>query len=114
MIKSKPDNYYDPLERAKKAFQDKEGCEIKGFILVNKVPGNFHISAHAFGNVLGRIFQESGLQTIDLSHNIKHISFGDDKDLKDIKRKFSKGVLNPIDGTIKLKPENMKNTGIMH
>jgi len=34
--------------------------------------------------------------------------------LKDIKKKFSKGVLNPIDGTVKMKPDNMKNVGVMH
>lgn len=40
------------LERVKAAFANQEGCKIYGFMLVNKVPGNFHISSHAFGNLL--------------------------------------------------------------
>jgi len=43
-----------------------------------------------------------------LSHKINHISFGEDADMKDIKKKFQKGVLNPIDGTIKVKNESLK------
>lgn len=38
------------FERTKKAFAAKEGCKVTGFMLVNKVPGNFHISAHSYGN----------------------------------------------------------------
>ena len=29
--------------------EDKEGCNIEGVLIINKVPGNFHISSHAFG-----------------------------------------------------------------
>lgn len=81
---------------------------------MNKVPGNFHISSHAYGNILNVVFQRAGINTIDLSHSIKHLSFGDDADIKDIKKQFSKGVLNPIDGTSKIKPEDQKNHGIMY
>ncbi len=36
------------FNRVVKAFKDKEGCILKGFMLINKVPGNFHLSSHAF------------------------------------------------------------------
>ena len=77
------------FERTKNAFNAGEGCKISGFMLVNKVPGNFHISSHAFGNILPRIFQDARLNTLDLSHTINHLSFGDEKDLQRIKKTFS-------------------------
>jgi len=85
-----------------------------GSIEVNKVPGNFHISSHAYNNILSDVFKTAGINTIDLSHKINHISFGDDKDLKQIKAKFNKGVLNPLDGEERLKPENLRAVGVMH
>lgn len=86
------------LQRAVQAFNNKEGCQLKGFILINRVPGNFHISAHAFGAILPTLFQQAKIQFLDLQHKVNHISFGEQNDLKDIKKKFSQGVLNPLDG----------------
>lgn len=37
---------YDELVQA---LDDEEGCMMEGYISINKVPGNFHISTHAFG-----------------------------------------------------------------
>ena len=78
---------------------------------MNKVPGiifpttigNFHISSHAYGHILNSIFTTVGISTIDLSHQINHISFGEEKDLTQIRKKFNKGVLNPLDGSKKEK-----------
>ena len=47
-----------------------------------------------------------GMMKFDLSHKINHISFGEDKDLKTIKKRFRTGELNPLDKT--LKSENSK------
>jgi hypothetical protein len=33
-----------------------EGCLLEGTIIINKVPGNFHISTHAFGGIVGRLY----------------------------------------------------------
>lgn len=85
-----------------------------GSIEVNKVPGNFHISSHAYHGILNQIFRDNNVNTIDVSHKIHHISFGEDKDLKEIKKKFNQGVLNPLDGVEKIKPDNLKSTGVMH
>ena len=41
------------------------------------MPGNFHISAHPYGMQLSDILPYAGLSTLDLSHNIKHLSFGE-------------------------------------
>ena len=37
-------------EELKKALNDKEGCRLKGSISVLRLPGNFHVSSHAFYN----------------------------------------------------------------
>jgi hypothetical protein len=88
-------------EDVKNEIDNQEGCKIKGYFLVNKVPGNFHISCHAFTPIVHRLFQE-GYFNFDLSHKINHISFGDDKDLKIIKHSFNTGELNPLDNTEKV------------
>lgn len=63
-------------ERVLKALNDREGCHLTGVLTINKVPGNFHISSHAYSHYIGSLLRESGLNTIDLSHKINHLSFG--------------------------------------
>jgi len=92
----------------KEALKNGEGCKLKGFFSVNKVPGNFHISAHAYGHQLNSIFGGNKNYELDLSHTVTHISFGDDDELKDIKNSFDQGVLNPLDGVKKEKVKNDK------
>nr|XP_005986793.1 PREDICTED: endoplasmic reticulum-Golgi intermediate compartment protein 3 isoform X1 [Latimeria chalumnae] len=77
--------------------QKNEGCQVYGFLEVNKVAGNFHFAP-------GKSFQQShvhvhaveihdlqsfGLDNINMTHNIKHLSFGKDYP----------GIVNPLDGT---------------
>ena len=71
------------------------------FILNKKVPGNFHISAHAYGSIIQRLASEGVLQ-FDVAHKINHLSFGEDKDIKKIKEEFNLGELNPLDGVEKI------------
>jgi hypothetical protein len=99
--------------RLKQAFIDNEGCRLVGSVLVNKVPGNFHVSSHAYQFHLGEIYAQNGISTLDLSHKINHVSFGSDDDIKEIKKKFNKGVLNPLDGVEVLKNDALKNVGVM-
>lgn len=46
-----------------------EGCAIRGVVLVNRVPGNFHISAHSKAHS----FQPGKL---NMSHTIGRMTFG--------------------------------------
>ncbi|XP_075441002.1 uncharacterized protein LOC142486275 isoform X4 [Ascaphus truei] len=77
--------------------QRNEGCQVYGFLEVNKVAGNFHFAP-------GKSFQQShvhvhaveihdlqsfGLDNINMTHHIKHLSFGRDYP----------GIVNPLDGT---------------
>ncbi|KAI0495483.1 hypothetical protein KFK09_021784 [Dendrobium nobile] len=71
--------------------EDGEGCNIYGFLDVNRVAGNFHFAP-------GKSFQQSNVHVHDLqafqkdsfnvSHKINKITFGD----------FFPGVVNPLDG----------------
>lgn len=71
---------------------DKEGCQIFGYLEVNRVAGNFHIAP-------GRTFTQHHVHIHDLqpfaagqfnlTHNIRHLSFG----------RNIPGKTNPLDGT---------------
>jgi hypothetical protein len=89
----------EEYEKIKQEVIAKEGCRVRGYIVVNKVPGNFHVSSHAFGPQIQKLASE-GHFTFDVSHKVNHISFGDYKDLKYIKRTFVQhGEINPLDGS---------------
>jgi hypothetical protein len=72
-----------------------EGCQVYGYLLVNKVAGNFHFSP-------GKSFQAGGAHIHDyalfkqayfnLSHTVHSLSFG---------QQFP-GIVNPLDGVTKL------------
>ncbi|GBG61025.1 hypothetical protein CBR_g18620 [Chara braunii] len=72
-----------------------EGCNVYGFLEVNKVAGNFHIAP-------GRSFQQAHMHVHDLvifenqqfniSHTINSLSFG----------AHFPGVVNPLDGEVKI------------
>nr|XP_004668176.1 endoplasmic reticulum-Golgi intermediate compartment protein 3 isoform X1 [Jaculus jaculus] len=77
--------------------QKNEGCKVYGFLEVNKVAGNFHFAP-------GKSFQQShvhvhaveihdlqsfGLDNINMTHYIQHLSFGEDYP----------GIVNPLDHT---------------
>jgi len=75
-----------------------EGCQVYGYLLVNKVAGNFHFAP-------GKSFQQHHMHVHDLqpyknmkwniSHTIGRLSFG---------REFP-GIINPLDGVKKLSSE---------
>ncbi len=87
-------------ELVKSAVINEEGCRLVGNLEVLRVPGNVHISSHAFGSIIARLIQE-GVYKFDISHVINHISFGEEDDLNHIKNKFDYGILNPVDGISK-------------
>jgi len=79
-----------------------EGCEVYGYLLVNKVAGNFHFAP-------GKSFQQHHMHVHDLqpfrtfkfnlSHTINRLSFG----------KEFPGIINPLDGI--RKADERENTG---
>jgi hypothetical protein len=91
----------------KQQLQDKEGCRLKGNIKVNKVPGNFHISSHAFHDRVHAVVGND-IGKLDFSHEIVHLSFGENHDIQTIQTAFHEGVLSPLDSVKKIRPENVK------
>lgn len=41
-------NRLDLMNRVKDEIEAKQGCQLKGYFQINRVPGNFHISSHAY------------------------------------------------------------------
>ncbi|CAN0481965.1 unnamed protein product, partial [Discosporangium mesarthrocarpum] len=57
-----------------------EGCRLSGFMLVNKVAGNFHMAAGEGVMRGGRHIHQYNMeeaQAFNVSHRIDHLSFGD-------------------------------------
>lgn len=85
------------LDLVKSEIEKKEGCQVFGHFFVNKVPGNFHISAHAYGQVIQQL-ASMGLFKFDLSHTINHLSFGEYKEIEKIQSVFNEGKLTTLNG----------------
>ena len=94
------ENTQPDFELVKTAAKNKEGCQIVCSIEVLRVPGNFHISSHAYGQTIARLIAEADFK-LDITHTINHISFGEESDINQIKTNFNDGILNPIDGVKK-------------
>ncbi len=62
---------------AEEAFKKQYGCRIKGAFTVKEVPGNFHISSHAYQNIYVRLAMGGVIKTLDVSHKIHSLYFGD-------------------------------------
>jgi len=88
------------LSQVQKELDESEGCQVFGFLYVNKVPGNFHISGHGFANIIQQLVS-LGYRKYNLSHTINHLSFGDKVDVSIIKSYFKDGQFNILDSTFK-------------
>jgi len=91
------------LKVLQKEIKDQEGCQLVGNINVMRVPGNFHISSHAYGRTLQKLIISNEDFKYDISHKINHISFGDESDIQYIKNTFGVGNVSPLDGVVKEK-----------
>eukprot|EP00519_Triparma_laevis_P000250 CAMPEP_0182516562 /NCGR_PEP_ID=MMETSP1321-20130603/40561_1 /TAXON_ID=91990 /ORGANISM="Bolidomonas sp., Strain RCC1657" /LENGTH=430 /DNA_ID=CAMNT_0024724167 /DNA_START=38 /DNA_END=1330 /DNA_ORIENTATION=+ len=84
---------------------DHPACQVSGYLLVNRVPGNFHIEAESVNHNLNAAMT-------NLSHVVNHLSFGEPemrmsrKDKKKLK-KFPSEYKNfsPIDSTPWINPK---------
>lgn len=90
------------LKELKRDIKNEEGCQLVGNINVMRVPGNFHISSHAYGRTITKLLSGSDFK-YDISHRINHISFGDESDIQYIKSTFDVGNVSPLDGVVKQK-----------
>mmetsp|Transcript_47708 Transcript_47708/g.103792 ORF Transcript_47708/g.103792 Transcript_47708/m.103792 type:complete len:348 (-) Transcript_47708:152-1195(-) len=85
------------VDRIRKMVHSGEGCHIVGFVRVNKVPGNVHLSTYSHAYLFGSLYQET--RNLNISHRINHFSFGADTDISYVKEHFKDtGVVSPLDG----------------
>lgn len=77
---------------------DQEGCLVEGTVVINKVPGNFHLSTHAYGDVVQQLYMSG--KRLDFTHKINHLSFGDDKQMKEITKRFGETFVFDLDGVV--------------
>jgi hypothetical protein len=69
------DGFQRNLNELVKAIDDGEGCQIRGFIKVAKVPGNFHISLHVGHELLHSLPRDYMLR-LKFDHVVNHLSIG--------------------------------------
>ncbi|KAH3759930.1 endoplasmic reticulum-golgi intermediate compartment protein 3 [Pelomyxa schiedti] len=70
-----------------------EGCNVYGFILVNKVAGNFHIApGTSFQENMMHVHDLSSSKTVNVTHTIHKLSFGEE----------FPGMVNPLDNSLQI------------
>ena len=67
------------------------------FSVINKVPGNFHISGHHYPEAVQKLFFQG--HKLDFSHKINHLSFGSINDIEHIEKNFNEKTLRAIANT---------------
>ena len=92
-------------EIVKTNIKEGEGCKLKGYFLVDNVPGNFHISSHSYGPTISRLAKEN-LLNLNLEHKINLLSFGDDVSIKLIKKIFGQSMLKLATTLNKMEKKN--------
>merc|ERR1712066_565207 len=89
------------VDRIRKMIHSGEGCRVAGFVKVNKVPGNVHLSTYSHSYLFGSLYQET--RNMNISHRINHISFGMDTDISYVKKYFKgTGIVSPLDGVMQV------------
>jgi len=75
----------------------KEGCQIYGYLEVNRVGGSFHIApgkSFIINHIHVHDVNPFASTDFNVTHQIKHLSFGQKLDLESV----NAGALNPLDG----------------
>lgn len=80
--------------------QSSEGCRVFGHVFVNKVPGNFHVSAHGLQHLVMRFMGGH----MNVQHTIHHLWIGDVEFHGD---HGYEGQLHPINGLAQLDEQTM-------
>lgn len=91
------DNSHDAMVQSKM-----EGCNIEGHVMVNKVPGNFHVSAHGLQHLVQRYLDHAN---IEVPHTIHTLWFGEQ--LGHVGNQGFEGQVHSLDGTEHRQSGNM-------
>mmetsp|Transcript_28622 Transcript_28622/g.46050 ORF Transcript_28622/g.46050 Transcript_28622/m.46050 type:complete len:347 (+) Transcript_28622:126-1166(+) len=99
------------VDRIRKMINSGEGCRVAGYVKVNKVPGNVHLSTYSHSYLFGSLYQET--RKINVSHIINHISFGTDRDIDYVQTNYKgTGHVTPLDGVSAIVGEKKEGGGI--
>ncbi len=79
--------------------QKGEGCNVEGTLIVKQVPGNFHVSAHAHGDLLPLLYDMSRGETLNCTHYIHTLMFGDSDELE---KRVDEAAVAPLNGASKI------------
>jgi len=75
------------------------GCNVKGFVEVARVPGNFHLSSHG----------KAATTMLNLEHHIHELSFGEANIIQTKKDEGIQGAFHPLDGTHRISSDLTTN-----
>jgi len=92
------DNNTAQIKRFHRTSKNFSGCQISGFILVNRVPGNFHVEAQSINhNINGAL--------TNVSHVVHNLSFGTQFPTKNPLGDSSPSLDGILDGTKRLQDQ---------
>lgn len=99
------------VDRIRKMINSGEGCRVAGWVKVNKVPGNVHLSTYSHSYLFGSLYQEA--RNINISHRVEHLSFGVDTDISYVTKNFKDtGIVSPLDGVEQIALAKKEGSGI--
>ena len=82
--------------------QKGEGCNVEGTLIVKRVPGNFHVSAHAHGDLLPQLYDQQRGETLNVSHIIHTLVFGSEGDSAALRAGVDEAAVAPLNGAAKM------------
>jgi len=82
--------------------QKGEGCNVEGTLVVKQVPGNFHVSAHAHGDLLPQLYDQSRGETLNVTHYIHTLIFGSESDSQALMAGVDEAAVAPLNGAHKV------------
>lgn len=85
-------------QMAEEAFKNRYGCRLIGQFTVKEVPGNFHISSHAYQSIYVRLAMHGIIKTLDVSHMIHSLYFGEFSKIDHVQKAHPEAQLTPLKG----------------
>ncbi len=95
------------LQAVREALGNKYGCRLIGSFTVKEVPGNFHVSCHAYFNHYMQMKMEGHIKALDTSHTINQLYFGKEHHLKTIRNRHPEAALHLLEGKKVVSPSGM-------
>lgn len=65
---------------------------------MKEVPGNFHVSSHSYQNIYVRLAMDGIIDTLDVSHKINKLHFGDVKNIEEVQKSHDGSQLISLHG----------------